>query len=96
MGQTFLDGYKEPSAKALSPDPLNGNGHAKAQAQPIPARPATETSSGDTHYGEPARIDEQFHHFMEDAPACDQCGAITVRNGACYKCYNCGNSMGCS
>ncbi len=38
----------------------------------------------------------QFEHFQDDAPACDVCGAITVRNGTCYKCYNCGNSMGCS
>jgi len=38
----------------------------------------------------------QFAHFQDDAPACDVCGAITVRNGTCYKCYNCGNSMGCS
>lgn len=42
------------------------------------------------------RVDDQFHHFMDDAPACDLCGAITVRNGSCYRCYNCGNSMGCS
>ena len=33
---------------------------------------------------------------MEDAPACDKCGHITTRNGACYRCHNCGNSMGCS
>jgi len=33
---------------------------------------------------------------MGDAPACDGCGAITVRSGTCYKCLNCGNSMGCS
>jgi ribonucleoside-diphosphate reductase alpha chain len=31
-----------------------------------------------------------------DAPACDVCGTITVRSGTCYKCMNCGNSMGCS
>ncbi len=31
-----------------------------------------------------------------DAPACEVCGTITVRNGACYKCLNCGHSMGCS
>ena len=42
------------------------------------------------------RVDRQFEHFMDDAPACDVCGSITVRNGACYKCFNCGNSMGCS
>lgn len=45
---------------------------------------------------EEKRCDEQFQHFMADAPACDVCGAITVRNGACYRCHNCGNSMGCS
>ncbi len=31
-----------------------------------------------------------------DAPACDVCGTITVRSGTCYKCLNCGHSMGCS
>ncbi len=41
-------------------------------------------------------FNEQFGHFSDDAPACDICGAITVRNGTCYKCFNCGNSMGCS
>jgi ribonucleoside-diphosphate reductase alpha chain len=34
--------------------------------------------------------------MMGDAPFCDQCGHVTIRNGACYKCLNCGNSMGCS
>ena len=38
----------------------------------------------------------QFARFQSDAPACDGCGAITVRNGNCYLCHNCGNSMGCS
>jgi ribonucleoside-diphosphate reductase alpha chain len=42
------------------------------------------------------QFNSQFEHFMDDAPACDICGAITVRNGTCYKCFNCGNSMGCS
>ncbi len=42
------------------------------------------------------QFNAQFAHFGDDAPACDICGAITVRNGTCYKCYNCGNSMGCS
>ncbi|MBN2313014.1 MAG: hypothetical protein JXM79_03730, partial [Sedimentisphaerales bacterium] len=42
------------------------------------------------------QFNAQFAHFLEDAPACDICGSITVRNGTCYKCFNCGNSMGCS
>ncbi len=39
---------------------------------------------------------EQFADFQSDAPACDNCGAITVRSGNCYLCHNCGSSMGCS
>jgi len=31
-----------------------------------------------------------------DAPPCPNCGEITVRNGACYKCNNCGSTTGCS
>ena len=31
-----------------------------------------------------------------DAPSCHQCGHLMVRNGACYKCLNCGESLGCS
>jgi ribonucleoside-diphosphate reductase alpha chain len=43
-----------------------------------------------------SQFNQQFQHFQDDAPACDVCGSITVRNGTCYKCFNCGNSMGCS
>jgi ribonucleoside-diphosphate reductase alpha chain len=31
-----------------------------------------------------------------DAPSCSDCGSIMVRNGACYKCLNCGSTSGCS
>lgn len=34
--------------------------------------------------------------MQSDAPACNTCGHITVRSGTCYKCLNCGTSMGCS
>ncbi|MEE3001654.1 MAG: adenosylcobalamin-dependent ribonucleoside-diphosphate reductase [Planctomycetota bacterium] len=43
-----------------------------------------------------AGLNQSTAMLMGDAPACDGCGAITVRNGTCYKCMNCGNSMGCS
>ncbi len=39
-----------------------------------------------------AHLDE----MMGDAPLCDTCGHMTVRNGSCYRCLNCGSSMGCS
>ena len=35
-------------------------------------------------------------NMQSDAPACNVCGHITVRSGTCYKCLNCGNSLGCS
>jgi ribonucleoside-diphosphate reductase alpha chain len=41
-------------------------------------------------------VQEVLGDMMGDAPACDECGHITVRNGSCYKCLNCGNSLGCS
>ena len=31
-----------------------------------------------------------------DAPVCFECGSLMVRNGACYKCLNCGSTSGCS
>jgi ribonucleoside-diphosphate reductase alpha chain len=33
---------------------------------------------------------------QQDAPTCPSCGHVAVRNGACYKCLNCGESLGCS
>ncbi|MFO7607803.1 MAG: vitamin B12-dependent ribonucleotide reductase [Candidatus Krumholzibacteriia bacterium] len=39
------------------------------------------------------RPDRQFH---TDSPPCPDCGSVTVRNGACYKCNNCGATTGCS
>ena len=41
-------------------------------------------------------LSQQGAELQSDAPACDVCGSITVRSGTCYKCLNCGNSMGCS
>jgi ribonucleoside-diphosphate reductase alpha chain len=31
-----------------------------------------------------------------DAPVCRSCGNITLRNGTCYMCPNCGTTTGCS
>ena len=42
------------------------------------------------------RLNEEFSKFQIDAPSCDSCGSICVRNGNCYLCHNCGQSMGCS
>jgi ribonucleoside-diphosphate reductase alpha chain len=72
-----------------------GNGHstpaaASTGAKVDPPRVKTTELHGDS--GQDAMLSK----FPGDAPACDQCGHITLRNGTCYKCLNCGNSMGCS
>ncbi len=41
-------------------------------------------------------LNDAMRDAQADAPACDECGTITVRNGTCYRCLNCGHSMGCS
>lgn len=85
-------GHK-PSA---APKPANGmkpNGEASNTAQLERAGMATKV---DLNGGHASASSEQFAQFQLDAPSCDNCGAITVRNGNCYLCYNCGNSMGCS
>lgn len=41
-------------------------------------------------------LNAQLSKMMGDAPLCSTCGHVTVRNGTCYRCLNCGNSMGCS
>ena len=61
--------------------PTNGSSLPK-QASPAPTQTAV--------------LDNQLSQMMGDAPFCDNCGHITVRNGSCYKCLNCGNSVGCS
>ena len=41
-------------------------------------------------------LSDSVAHFQQDAPTCPTCGHVAVRNGACYKCLNCGESLGCS
>ncbi len=46
--------------------------------------------------GNPDSLNSQLSRLMGDAPMCSTCGHVTVRNGSCYRCLNCGTSMGCS
>jgi len=49
----------------------------------------------DRQHSPPAGSRQAFLN-QEDAPPCHTCGAIMVRNGACYRCANCGSTSGCS
>ena len=70
------------------------NGHGKADVGVVD-RLGTALNV-DENGGPAVSRNDQFARFQSDAPSCDNCGAITVRNGNCYLCHNCGNSMGCS
>ncbi len=105
LGCQFIPGYRESNSPGShQPElPLKGvsEQEKKVVNKPVnelehtgeaPARP-TASSAG---LSAVQQLSRTVQHFMQDAPSCDTCGAITVRNGACYKCLNCGNSMGCS
>jgi ribonucleoside-diphosphate reductase alpha chain len=62
---------------------------AMAPSHPLaPAHTAQEVQT--------AAVQAVLADKMGDAPLCDTCGHITVRNGSCYRCFNCGDSKGCS
>jgi ribonucleoside-diphosphate reductase alpha chain len=79
---TYGNGHTNGNANGSGPD-ITAALLARAGIMPKDAGPNTARS-------------EQFADFQSDAPACDSCGAITVRAGNCYLCHNCGSSMGCS
>jgi ribonucleoside-diphosphate reductase alpha chain len=47
---------------------------------------------------EPSSVVEALGQVVElgDAPACQFCGSLMVRNGSCYRCMICGSTNGCS
>jgi len=76
----------------------NGNGNGTRRTATIPATAPKRLGAAALAeaVASPGGRSEQFATFQADAPACESCGAITVRCGNCYLCYNCGQSMGCS
>ncbi|MHC4274266.1 MAG: adenosylcobalamin-dependent ribonucleoside-diphosphate reductase [Planctomycetota bacterium] len=99
---------KPPSNGAHEPDgePATAANQRSVAALATEAKKLATPAAGDRGplgAAEPARrstaisaVDRSNAALMGDAPACDTCGSITLRNGTCYKCLNCGNSMGCS
>jgi ribonucleoside-diphosphate reductase alpha chain len=57
---------------------------ASAEAEPVQTAPRASASAHSTYQSQ------------ADAPSCHYCGSIMTRNGACYRCANCGSTSGCS
>ena len=88
-------GSSEPSGPPPSQVTLSYTPSALARSASMDEGLGT-TRIGDAQAHTGSALDAHLDAMMGDAPVCDVCGHITVRNGACYKCLNCGNSMGCS
>jgi ribonucleoside-diphosphate reductase alpha chain len=83
----------------MEPDTARSFAYTDEELKESLAKPSTEvqevsSSSRLALISDP--LSQQGTEMQSDAPACDVCGSITVRSGTCYKCMNCGNSMGCS
>jgi ribonucleoside-diphosphate reductase alpha chain len=99
LGNRYLSSEVEDS------DTLTAEGNIEARA----AAPAAEAPRGAVAGGSeaflassaassPALSTMMSTSFVNqsDAPSCMDCGSIMIRNGACYKCPNCGSTSGCS
>ncbi len=73
-----------------------GNGvKLEARRLPLASSNGRNGGSGNGHR-EIKTLNDAIAHFQQDAPTCPNCGHVAVRNGACFKCLNCGESLGCS
>jgi ribonucleoside-diphosphate reductase alpha chain len=84
-----------PSESATKPAPAPAPITYTAEQKPVATElkvVAAPTTNGNGGHSSVQRI----AFVNTDAPACPDCGAITVRSGSCYKCLNCGATTGCS
>ncbi|MDB6040914.1 MAG: nrdJ [Verrucomicrobiales bacterium] len=112
MAIQFIEGYREANVPNRNQPELAMPGLLeelkKKVNRPVPDLPLSEEASAlksakpaSAYYTNGgartvATLSDAIKHFQQDAPTCPNCGHLAVRNGACYKCLNCGESLGCS
>ncbi|ODU24865.1 MAG: ribonucleoside-diphosphate reductase, adenosylcobalamin-dependent [Verrucomicrobia bacterium SCN 57-15] len=102
LGITFIPGYEgvEPESTPVS-HLLRRRSDAVAQSRESTLVSAQLSANGTQQYeaeasaGGVRAMNASLAHYQSDAPPCHNCGAIMVRNGACYRCPSCGESSGC-
>jgi ribonucleoside-diphosphate reductase alpha chain len=101
----FIPGYRENLAAARTQPELAIPGLIeelkKKINRPVPELPIAEETDvievkHDNGHGQRGMTLTAMITNQQDAPTCPSCGHVAVRNGACYKCLNCGESLGCS
>ncbi|MFT6850338.1 MAG: ribonucleoside-diphosphate reductase alpha chain [Sphingobacteriales bacterium] len=95
--------YLDRSDLVQMPDPNKGkvidevnNVVAESSIKVLPTANVTAEKTVSASAGQKDQTQEYLGSMQSDAPMCNVCGHITVRSGTCYKCLNCGNSLGCS
>jgi ribonucleoside-diphosphate reductase alpha chain len=109
MALQFIEGYREANSPVRNQPELAIPGLLeevkKKVNRPVTDLPLAEDaiiarsnggSNGQGRAPSFTSISATIAHFQLDAPTCPSCGHVAVRNGACYKCLNCGESLGCS
>ncbi|MBI5774053.1 MAG: vitamin B12-dependent ribonucleotide reductase [Verrucomicrobia bacterium] len=109
MALQFIAGYREATSPKQAELQMPGliEEVKKKVNRPVPDLPLAESDTdfinvaADPQAAQSAvraitTLSQAIEHFQKDAPTCPNCGHIAVRNGACYKCLNCGESLGCS
>ncbi len=81
------------SSEARGEYPVNSRPNAKKQADTEKAPAAAQAPALKVTRDAQSAANSTM---MGDAPLCPNCGHTTIRNGTCYKCLNCGESLGCS
>jgi ribonucleoside-diphosphate reductase alpha chain len=87
LGNRYMD------AEGTGADDASGDPPGVAPMRPVPVVGAVAGGSG---AGPDAPSVAASFINQADAPSCMDCGSIMIRNGACYKCPNCGSTSGCS
>jgi ribonucleoside-diphosphate reductase alpha chain len=98
LASRFLDAEDQEAVGIVRRD-LAPSAPTSTAITPSPEAPASSSGPravADTGNGQAAPAQRLTFVVNADAPACSECGSITVRSGACYKCMNCGATTGCS
>ncbi len=84
------------AAKSVGQHVMPLENKTETNHSPQPALPNMQKEESGTAVSTDGGVEKHLSGMMGDAPPCGTCGHITIRNGACYKCLNCGSTTGCS
>jgi len=97
LASKFLDDQAKQDVGIIGGQPASGAITADSHGDNTPRLSLVTPSShaSELAEGKDSSLRQAFIN-QADAPPCPDCGCIMVRNGACYKCMNCGATSGCS